>query len=556
MKSIKKLLAAFLSTAFVFSGMGTSAFAAVSLPEYIRVGLAMSYAEKTSISIQSSSIRLVGCDDNAANPVEDNETVAQFDSSSGFNVRIGLSSQVAIPLSVSSYDEAKEEAADYVSNGYANAVAGYYNNDWAVIIYGYTSLSDARDAASQLGGTALSASDITILDIGGDPILLMAKSDAYFMGTGSTPVVDLGARSYRGIIDFIHNSSGTLTAVNVIDLEEYLYGVVAAEIPSSYEYEAIKAQACAARTYAYYKWNRESDIGYDICDSTHCQAYMGYDYEDATTRQAVIDTEGEMIYYNGSPIEALFFSSSGGYTEDAVNVWGTDVAYLKAVDDSQEINCPEWERTFTLDDLDDLIQANGYGIGSATGMRITIDNKTNRVQKVEILGTNGTKAITLEACRTVFNAIGDSLSSRNYTITNGEVVSGGTTQTTTSNKTGTFISEPLEGFKVGSDYVIGSDCAVIYSDASGAKAYGYDGQEIDLDDIPNVDDLIKTTTTTTSKSSTGTTVIESKGSTIEIKGYGIGHGVGLSQMGANGMAKNGADYKEILKHYYTGVTVG
>ena len=56
------------------------------------------------------------------------------------------------------------------------------------------------------------------------------------MGSGDTPVVDLGARSYRGIIDFIHNSDGTLTAVNVIDLEEYLYGVVAAEIPSSYEY--------------------------------------------------------------------------------------------------------------------------------------------------------------------------------------------------------------------------------------------------------------------------------------------------------------------------------
>ena len=68
--------------------------------------------------------------------------------------------------------------------------------------------------------------------------------------------------------------------------------------------------------------------------------------------------------------------------------------------------------------------------------------------------------------------------------------------------------------------------------------------------------LITTTTTvTTSNSTSGTTVISSKGSTIEIKGYGIGHGVGLSQMGANGMAKNGADYKEILKHYYTGVTV-
>ena len=536
------------------SGAGTSAMAATTLPEYIRVGLVMSYAQKSSIGIQSTSIRLVRPESDS-NPL-DNETVDEFNSSSGFNVRVGLSYQVAIPIDASSYNDAKAEASEYISNGYSNAVAGYYKNDWAVIIYGYENMSAANSAASALGGKALSPSDVTILDIDGNPILLIADSDAYFMGTGSTPVVDLGARSYRGIIDFIHNSDGTITAVNVIDLEEYLYGVVASEIPSSYEYEAIKAQACAARTYALYKWNRESDIGYDICDSTHCQAYMGYDYEDSTTRQAVIDTEGELIYYNGSPIEALFFSSSGGYTEDAVNVWGTDVAYLKAVDDSQEINCPEWERTITLDDLDNLIQTNGYNIGSATGMRITIDNKTNRVQKLEILGTEGTKTITLEACRTVFGSIGSSFNSRNYTITNGVVESGGKTETVTSNVMGTFICEPIEGFKVGRDYVIGADCAVIYSNASGAKAYGYDGKEIDLDDIPNIDDLITTTTTvTTSNSTSGTTVISSKGSTIEIKGYGIGHGVGLSQMGANGMAKNGADYKEILKHYYTGVTV-
>ncbi len=536
------------------SGAGTSAMAATTLPEYIRVGLVMSYAQKSSIGIQSTSIRLVRPESDS-NPL-DNETVDEFNSSSGFNVRVGLSYQVAVPIDASSYNDAKAEASEYISNGYSNAVAGYYKNDWAVIIYGYENMSAANSAASALGGKALSPSDVTILDIDGNPILLIADSDAYFMGTGSTPVVDLGARSYRGIIDFIHNSDGTITAVNVIDLEEYLYGVVASEIPSSYEYEAIKAQACAARTYALYKWNRESDIGYDICDSTHCQAYMGYDYEDSTTRQAVIDTEGELIYYNGSPIEALFFSSSGGYTEDAVNVWGTDVAYLKAVDDSQEINCPEWERTITLDDLDNLIQTNGYNIGSATGMRITIDNKTNRVQKLEILGTEGIKTITLEACRTVFGSVGSSFNSRNYTITNGVVESGGKTETVTSNVIGTFISEPLEGFKVGRDYVIGADCAVIYSNASGAKAYGYDGKEIDLDDIPNIDDLITTTTTvTTSNSTSGTTVISSKGSTIEIKGYGIGHGVGLSQMGANGMAKNGADYKEILKHYYTGVTV-
>ncbi len=548
MKKLKKLLTAILSASFIFSGMGATAFAKTEIPDYIRVGLRMSYEEKSAISIETKNIKLVKSDGD--NPL-DNKEMAEFYSASGFTVRVGLSYQVAVPLDVSSFEDAKSKAGKYISNGYANALPGYYNNSWAVIIYGYSDSGSASSAASQLGGSALAPSDITILDIGGSPILLIAKSDAYFMGTDTVPVIDLGARSYRGIIDFMKNSNNTLTAVNVIDFEEYLYGVVASEIPSSYEYESIKAQACAARTYALYKWNAGSTIGFDICDSTHCQAYMGYDYEDKITKQAVDDTRGELIYYNGKPIEALFFSSSGGYTEDAVNVWGTDVAYLKAVDDSQEINCPTWTRTLTLSDLDKIISENGYAIGSATGMRITIDNKTKRVQKVEILGTSGIKTITLEACRTVFGVLGSSFSSRNYTITNGTVSGGtGVTQTIINANLGTFVTSPLSDAKVGEDYVIGADCAVVYSTASSTKAYDASGKEVAVESIPELQKYITTTTP-----ATGTTVITSSGSTINISGYGIGHGVGLSQMGANGMAKNGADYKEILKHYYTGVTV-
>ncbi|MCD8036057.1 MAG: SpoIID/LytB domain-containing protein [Clostridiales bacterium] len=546
---MKKLLAAFLSATVIFSGMGTTAFAATEIPDYIRVGLRSNYEEKDSISIESTNIKLVRSDDGVTSPLL-NETMAEFSSSSGFNVRVGLSYQVAIPISVSTFADASAAASLYISNGYSSAVAGYYKNNWAVLIYGYSDWSSASSAASSLGGTALSPTDVTILNIDGSPILLMAESDNYFMGTGDTPVVDLGARSYRGIIDFMNNGDGTITAVNVIDVEEYLYGVVPSEIPSTYEYESIKAQACAARTYALYKWNLDSDIGYDICDTTHCQAYMGYDYESTITTQAVIDTAGELIYYNGSPIEALFFSSSGGYTEDAENVWGTNVPYLKAVDDSQEINCPTWTRTITLSDLNTIIAAEGYSIGSATGMRITIDNTTSRVQMVEIIGTSGTQQITLEECRTVFSALGSSFSSRHYTITNGTVESSdGEVSYTVNANLGTFVSEPLEDFVKGSDYVIGADCAVVYSTSSGTKAYGYDGEEIDLSRISDLEKYL------TVSSSTGTTVISSSGSTINISGYGVGHGVGMSQMGANGMAQNGADYKEILEHYYTGCMV-
>ena len=100
--------------------------------------------------------------------------------------------------------------SSYISDGYANAVPGYYKNNWAVIIYGYSDMSSANSAASSLNGIALSPNDVIILDMGGNPILLISNSDAYFMGdSGSVPVVDLGARSYRGIIDFMQNDNGT-----------------------------------------------------------------------------------------------------------------------------------------------------------------------------------------------------------------------------------------------------------------------------------------------------------------------------------------------------------
>lgn len=551
MKYVKKLMALITCTMLMITALPVNAFAKTAMPEYIRVGLRGYYMNKASLSIQTKDIKLVKMDDNEDNPLV-NEDVAEFESSTGFVVRPGISYQVVIPISADSYEDTQDEVQSYISQGYVNAVPGYHNNSWAVTIYGYGTISAAKSDASKLNGTAVSPEQVTILDQGGNPILLITNSDAYFEGTGSVPTIDLGSYEYRGVMKFMLGSDGLLTAVNIVDFEEYLYGVVPSEMPSSYNYEAIKAQACAARTYALYKLSLDSTIGYDICDTTHCQVYLGYTNENSITSEAVNDTKGVAIYYNGKLIEAYFSSSSGGYTDDAKNVWGNDVAYLKAVPDEYEINCQTWSRTITLSDLNAIINANGYNIGSATGMRITIDNKTSRVQELDILGTNGTKKLTLEDCRTIFGTTGVSLSSRCYTITNGVTESSGGSTTPVL---GTFVSGPITDFEMTdkSNYVIGSDCAVVYSTSSGTKAYGANGKEIDVSRIPELENI--SSLITTSASNTGTTVICSSGSTIQISGRAIGHGVGMSQRGANGLAQNGYDYKEILEHYYTGVTV-
>lgn len=136
--------------------------------------------------------------------------------------------------------------------------------------------------------------------------------------------------------------------VMVMKLEEYILGVVLAEMPASFEPEALKAQAVVARTYAIRRMQLKDKHQNAICtDSTCCQAYIpkeaylengGYRTDVAKVTQAVRETAGQILTYEGQLAETTYFSCSGGRTEDAAAVWGTDIAYLQAVDSPGEKN--------------------------------------------------------------------------------------------------------------------------------------------------------------------------------------------------------------------------
>jgi stage II sporulation protein D len=135
-------------------------------------------------------------------------------------------------------------------------------------------------------------------------------------------------------------------------LEEYILGVVLGEMPASFELEALKAQAVVARTYTVRANHHENA---DICtDHTCCQAYCApKDYTGSASalqkvRKAVEDTAGEIVTYQGKPIEATYFSCSGGRTEDAVAVWGQDVPYLQAVDSPGEEKAANYLKTTSM----------------------------------------------------------------------------------------------------------------------------------------------------------------------------------------------------------------
>ena len=265
--------------------------------------------------------------------------------------------------------------------------------------------------------------------------------------------------------------------IEEIPLDEYLLGVVSAEMPANFEQEALNAQALVARTYTIYsiKRNKNKHEGADICDSsTCCQAWISK--EDRLARwnedvreeywnkivKAVNTTKGKVITYNGDVIDAFFHSNSGGITEIPVNVWGgTNFPYLQSVQTSGEEGYSQYssEVTLTQEELINKIRAKhsdfNIDISQQDSVKILEYTEAGRVKNIQI----GNLKLSGVEVRSLLG-----LKSTNFKIeiNNGKV---------------TFI----------------------------------------------------------------------------VTGYG--HGVGMSQTGADSMAKQGSNYEEIIKHFYTGVEI-
>ena len=163
-----------------------------------------------------------------------------------------------------------------------------------------------------------------------------------------------------GTVRLLHNETGE---VETLEMDNYLYGVVSAEMPANFELEALKAQAIVARTYTAYKMFKGSKhANADICDdSTCCQAWISKEDRLAKWNEAerqsnwdkivtaVDTTKGKIITYNGEPINAFFHSNSGGSTESVANVWGgTDYPYLQSVETAGEEGYTQYSSSVTL----------------------------------------------------------------------------------------------------------------------------------------------------------------------------------------------------------------
>lgn len=146
----------------------------------------------------------------------------------------------------------------------------------------------------------------------------------------STACVFTKDRWYRGILR-IENRNNTITVINDVCLENYLQGVVASEMPPSWEEEALKAQTIAARTYAVANIGKHSKDGFDLVDTQMDQVYNGIQSEYESTNKAVLETSGIIMTYDKKPISAMYSSSAGGQTVSALLSFGNDIPYLVSV---------------------------------------------------------------------------------------------------------------------------------------------------------------------------------------------------------------------------------
>jgi len=209
---------------------------------------------------------------------------------------------------------------------------------------------------------------------------------------------------YRGKIE-LHNVSGKIYVVNILNLEEYLYSVVPSEMPSSWNMEALKSQAVASRTYAYYFLlkNRDKNI-YDLDSTINFQVYKGTAAETSSSIEAVNKTSSIIMTYNNEPIISYFHSTSGGKTSDDKDVWpDSNLPYLKSVECNYGKDSPhyEWGNTLSMKEIESALNKKYNNIDHIT--KISFKRHNDRIIEVTVQHNNGTVTLTGNEFRLLLN---------------------------------------------------------------------------------------------------------------------------------------------------------
>ena len=370
------------------------------------------------------------------------------------------------------------------------------------------SYSDGYELKSERGFNIIQNDDIieTIYD---DKIILKDNNGVLICTNNSEygPYYNITIRPIDGLVSYKNNKyfgdfyllEKDNSLINIIDMENYIYSVVANEVGSTFEIESIKAQAVAARTYALYNSKKFIKDGYNLTASTISQVYNGHNKVDEKIVKAVDETKGEVILYNNEIIDATYSSTNGGAIASAKDTWGQHRGYLISKYDPYSLNSPRvnWNYSLSLNQIDENLSK---GTKKNNFKKIIFyKNNVGRVTSVDVIYDNDKFTISGERFRSRMGVA--NLKSTKF-------------------------------------------------DAQG-NCVESNKSENSYNPIPN-SCLIR------EESSSGndfTIINDGSNESIKFIGMGVGHGVGMSQYGANEMAKQGFNYKDILKFYYEGVEI-
>lgn len=194
-----------------------------------------------------------------------------------------------------------------------------------------------------------------------------------------------------------------LLIVNVVDLEEYVAGVVSSEVNPGWHEELLRTQAVAARTYVLYKKLENAAQPFDVYASVQDQVYTGRQKVNRAVLDAVNRTRGQVLTYEGRPIFAVYSSTTAGPTEDAVNVWAKDLPYLKGVACPFDRKSPwyEWRATIPFDTVEARLKEEGYPIGWLATLTPYGMTTAGRVKDIRILHSRGELVLTGQEFRRI-----------------------------------------------------------------------------------------------------------------------------------------------------------
>ncbi|MBI3804282.1 MAG: SpoIID/LytB domain-containing protein [Nitrospirae bacterium] len=212
--------------------------------------------------------------------------------------------------------------------------------------------------------------------------------------------ISVNRQLYDGLIRLKKKPEGLLV-VNEVDLERYLQGVVPAEMPPDWAFEALKVQAVISRTYALYQREDRKGKDYDLVNSVLGQVYQGESAADRRAAHAIAETKGKVLTYEGALALTFFHSTSAGPTEDAAERWNIALPYLKGVSCPLDRDSPyhQWRRTVSLRDLEVALEKIGYPVGAIATVSPLQWSHAGRLLTVRILSSGGELVIKADDLR-------------------------------------------------------------------------------------------------------------------------------------------------------------